>query len=196
MGSWRPWQMMAVVGRTLKYWTMSSLTSRLSRVASLLAPTPSTLRAISVIRGNYIHAPCPFYGIHATSEHGGVHTNVIENNRVVGCDQAGIYSQGRDTVIRNNLSENNCIGVYLSSAPTLVANNTIFGTHTAPLCSDAYGIFDKSSGSTLVNNLILQQHMYVYSMNTQPTMATNLCDAPGCQLQASASAVSRMISHS
>ena len=38
-----------------------------------------------------------------------------------GCDQAGIYSQGHTTTIRNNLLENNCIGIYLSSAPTLVA---------------------------------------------------------------------------
>lgn len=137
----------------------------------------------SIARGNAIHAPCPFYGLHYTSEHGGVHSNVIENNRVVGCDQAGIYSQGASTVVRNNLLENNCIGVYLSSAPTAVLNNTIFGTHTASNCSDAYGIFDKSGGSTVANNLILQQHTAIYSMKTPPTMASNLCDGPGCQLQ-------------
>jgi Right handed beta helix region/Bacterial Ig domain len=140
----------------------------------------------SVARGNYIHAPCPFYGLHYTSEHGGLYSNVIENNRVVGCHQSGIFSQGRDSIIRNNLLENNCIGIYLSSAPTLVANNTVYGWHTAWNCSDSYGIFDKSGGSTLSNNVLLQQKIYLYAHATPPTLQTNLCDAPavGCQLTA------------
>ena len=139
----------------------------------------------SVMRGNALHG-CPFYGVHATSEHGGVHSNIIENNRVVGCRNAGIYSQGHTTIIRNNLLEQNCISIYLASGPTLVAHNTIFGTTP---CSDSYGILDSSGGSTLVNNLILQQQLPLYSTKTQPTMSTNLCDGPGCQLQASASSV-------
>ena len=149
----------------------------------------------SVMKGNYIHAPCPFYGIQATSEKGGLHHNVIENNRVVGCDQAGIYSQGSDTVIRNNLAENNCIGIYLASAPTLVSNNTIWGHHFGPNCPDSYGLIDSSSGSTLVNNVILQQMAgwaYIYSAKVPPTMQTNLCDAASghtCQLTAAPGSV-------
>ena len=140
----------------------------------------------SFMRGNDMHG-CPYYGVHATSEHGGVHSNIIENNRVRGCVNAGIYSQGHTTIIRNNLLEHNCIGIYLASGPTLVANNTIFGTTP---CSDSYGILDGSGGSTLVNNLILQQQLRIYSMKTPPTMSTNLCDGPGCQIQvASQSAV-------
>jgi Right handed beta helix region/Bacterial Ig domain len=140
----------------------------------------------SVARGNYVHAPCPFYGLHFTSEHGGLYSNVLENNRVVGCNQAGIFSQGRDSVIRNNLLEQNCIGIYLSSASTQVLNNTVYGWHTAWNCSDSYGIFDKSGGSTISNNLLLQQKLAFYSMNVPPTLQTNLCDAPGagCQLTA------------
>ena len=116
----------------------------------------------SVMRGNALHG-CPFYGVHATSEHGGVHSNIIENNRVVGCRNAGIYSQGHTTIIRNNLLEQNCISIYLASGPTLVAHNTIFGTTP---CSDSYGILDSSGGSTLVNNLILQQQLPIYSTKT------------------------------
>jgi Right handed beta helix region/Bacterial Ig domain len=148
----------------------------------------------SFLRGNYLHAPCPFYGVHYTSEHGGLYNNVIENNRVVGCNQAGIFSQGRDTIVRNNLLEQNCIGIYLSSAPTLVANNTVYGWKTAWNCSDAYGIFDKSGGSEFVNNVLLQQRSgsgYFYSMGN-PRVHNNLCDSggtPPCQVQAAPGSV-------
>ena len=112
-----------------------------------------------LIRGNYVHAPCPFYGIHASSELGGLHDNVIENNRVAGCGQAGIMNQGGRSVLRNNLLESNGIGMQCNgSGDQSVYNNTVFGwANTAQNGDNSYGILDLSSGCRITNNLVLQQ---------------------------------------
>jgi hypothetical protein len=137
----------------------------------------------SRLAANYIHAPCPYYGIHATSEHGGLHDNVIEANRVRGCGQAGIVNQGSNTIVRNNLLESNGIGVQCNgSANQQVLHNTIYGwTKSTANGEDSYGILDLSGGCTIANNLILQQMdvsyvpSYIYWIGT-PNVSGNLCD--------------------
>ena len=112
----------------------------------------------SRIAHNFMHEPCPFYGIHLTSEHGGLHDNVIEHNRVRGCHQQGIVNQGSRTVVRNNLLENNGIGISCNgSAEQAVLHNTIYGWHPSPFSADNYGILDMTGGCTIAHNLILKQ---------------------------------------
>jgi hypothetical protein len=135
----------------------------------------------SRIAANYIHG-CPFNGIQASSEHGGLHHNIFENNRVKGCGQAGILNQGGESVTRNNLLEGNGIGVQCNGAASqLVAHNTIYGWQRSEHNGDNnYGILDLSGGCTISNNIILQQNdwsmaTYIYWIGN-PTLSGNLCD--------------------
>jgi hypothetical protein len=153
-------------------------------------PGPPGMHAIyhtgnhSRIAHNFVHEPCPFYGIHLTSEHGGLHDNIIENNRVRGCHQQGIVNQGSRTVARNNLLENNGIGISCNgSAEQAVLHNTIYGWHSSPFNADNYGILDMTGGCTIAHNLILKQddvsylRRYIYATSGTPQLSGNLCDA-------------------
>ena len=161
-------------------------------------PGPPGMHAIyhtgnhSRIAHNWIHEPCPFYGVHLTSEHGGLHDNVIEHNRVRGCHQQGIVNQGARTVVRNNLLENNGIGISCNgSAEQAVLHNTIYGWHPSPFNPDNYGILDMTGGCTIAHNLILKQddvsylRRYIYATVGTPQLSGNLCDAvhpQNCQI--------------
>ena len=161
-------------------------------------PGPPGMHAIyhtgnhSRIAHNWIHEPCPFYGVHLTSEHGGLHDNVIEHNRVRGCHQQGIVNQGARTVIRNNLLENNGIGISCNgSAEQAVLHNTIYGWHPSAFNPDNYGILDMTGGCTIAHNLILKQddvsylRRYIYATVGTPQLSGNLCDAvhpQNCQI--------------
>jgi Right handed beta helix region len=142
-----------------------------------------------LIRGNTIRG-CPFFGIHLTSEHGGLYDNVIEQNRVTGCNQAGIVSQGGRTVIRNNLLHNNGIGLQCQGNTTQQwYGNTVIGYHLSDDNPDNYGILDLTNGCDFRNNLILGQRAtslksYIYATHGNPTLQGNLCDNPGerCQI--------------
>lgn len=134
--------------------------------------------------GNYIHGQCPFYGIHFNSETGGIYANVIENNRVVHCGQAGILNQGADTIVRNNLVESSGVGIQCNGSPRqAVLNNTIYGWWQSPQGGDdSYGILDLTDGCQMANNIILQQRdvssvpRYIYAMRGHYSGQHNLCD--------------------
>lgn len=134
----------------------------------------------SLIQGNLLHG-CPFYGIHVTSELGGIFEVTVENNRVYGARQAGIIMQGSNNIIRNNLLENNCIGIQLNN-PAKVYNNTIFDYQTTTYCPDSFGIYAPHSAADIRNNLILQQFdwdlygTYIYSGEATPNLENNMCD--------------------